>query len=259
MGFLLPAGSGFVDLTIPWLTLAGGDCEPGYLTKLGPITPAQASYLALLAAADPAVDWRVVLTDKIGRAVAVTRVRRRRRPSRAGPSEAAHSDHRCSLVRQVTVTISMDDLATAAAAGADRAKDANLAAVLTAVTVAAGEAASRAAGQAAVDAAAGGCAHARASLAYQPPPGLREFVAVRDLTCRFPTCRQPAWRCDLDHTRPYDQDGLTCSCNLGGLCRYHHKLKQHPRWRLDQAQPGIFTWTTPVGRAYTTGPDTHAA
>jgi hypothetical protein len=265
MGFLLPVGSGFVDLAIPWLTLVGRAGEPGYLTRLGPVTPAQASYLALLAAADPAVDWRVVLTDEAGRAVAVTRARLRRRPARAGPAEPGRSDHRSSLVRQVTVTLSLDDLALAAAGGAQwaggarRVGDGNLAAVLAAILAAAGEAVGRATGQAAADAAAGGCAHARASLAYQPPPGLREFVAVRDLTCRFPTCRQPAWRCDLDHTEPYDQDGLTCSCNLGGLCRYHHKLKQHPRWRLIQPNPGTFAWITPTGRTYVIGPDSHAA
>ena len=60
---LQPAGSGFLDLRLHWLTLAHGGPEPGYLTRLGPITPAQASYLALLAAADPAVEWRAVVTD----------------------------------------------------------------------------------------------------------------------------------------------------------------------------------------------------
>jgi hypothetical protein len=80
---------------------------------------------------------------------------------------------------------------------------------------------------------------------------------VRDLTCRFPSCRQPAWRGDLDHTRPYDQGGLTCGCNLGGLCRRHHMLKQHPDWRLTQSQPGIFQWTTPTGRRYAVTPEIH--
>jgi hypothetical protein len=46
---------------------------------------------------------------------------------------------------------------------------------------------------------------------------------------------------------------------LGCLCRYHHKLKQHARWRLDQSTPGTFTWTTPTGRTYTVKPDPQAA
>jgi hypothetical protein len=82
---------------------------------------------------------------------------------------------------------------------------------------------------------------------------------ARDLTCRFPFCGQPAWRGDLDHTQPWDSGGLTCSCNLGGLCRHHHQLKQHPRWYLAQARPGTFQWITPAGRAYVRGPARYAA
>jgi hypothetical protein len=108
-------------------------------------------------------------------------------------------------------------------------------------------------------AAAGGCAHTTATPAYRPPPRLKEYIAARDLTCRFPRCRQPAWRGDLDHTIPYDNGGKTCRCNLGGLCRTHHILKHHPDWKLRQIAPGIFAWTTPAGRTYTTTPDTHAA
>jgi hypothetical protein len=77
------------------------------------------------------------------------------------------------------------------------------------------------------------------------------------VTCRSAVCRQPAWRADLDHTRPYDQHGRTCTCNLGGGCRRDHQLKQHPRWKLEQDRPGFFTWITPAGRTYPVGPDTH--
>jgi hypothetical protein len=82
-------------------------------------------------------------------------------------------------------------------------------------------------------------------------------VIARDVTCRNPACRQPAWRADLDHTLAYEDHGRTCSCNLGGACRRDHQLKQHPRWNLEQTRPGEFTWTTPAGRTYATGPDTH--
>ncbi len=85
---LQPAGSGFLDLRLHWLTLTRGGPEPGYLTRLGPITPAQASYLALLAAADPAAEWRAVVTDPDGRVIAVTRIRTRRAPSRTRPGPA---------------------------------------------------------------------------------------------------------------------------------------------------------------------------
>jgi hypothetical protein len=113
--------------------------------------------------------------------------------------------------------------------------------------------------QAVVDAEAGGCAHGQASPSYQPPPRLREFVTARDVTCRFPTCRQPVWRCDLDHSVPFDKGGKTCSCNLGGLCRFHHQIKQLSGWQLVQPAPGTFAWLTPSGRAYYIEPDRHAA
>jgi hypothetical protein len=63
--------------------------------------------------------------------------------------------------------------------------------------------------------AADGCAHTQATSAYRPTRNLWEYVTAWDLTCRFGTCRQPATRCDLDHTIPFDQGGHTCSCNLG--------------------------------------------
>ena len=63
------------------------------------------------------------------------------------------------------------------------------------------------------------------------------------------------WRCDDDHTIPYDQGGRTCECNLHPLCRQHHQTKQAEGWHLDQPQPGVLTWTTPSGRRYTTTPE----
>jgi len=36
-------------------------------------------------------------------------------------------------------------------------------------------------------------------------------------------------------------------------CRHEHRLKQDPRWKVEQHPDGTFTWTTPSGRTYTTG------
>ncbi len=101
----------------------------------------------------------------------------------------------------------------------------------------------------------GACAHPRQAAAYRPPGKLRELVTVRHRTCAFPGCRRPARRCDLDHTRPFDQGGKTCECNLEPLCRAHHKAKQAPGWHLTQAEPGVLTWITPHGREYTVVPE----
>ena len=124
---------------------------------------------------------------------------------------------------------------------------------------AADRAAARARAAAAADAAAGGCAHTLASPGYRPPPRLRDYITARDRTCRNPRCRQPAWRGDLDHTIPFDDGGLTCSCNLGAFCRTDHLLKHHPGWKVRQTAPGTFSWTTPSGRTFTTTPDTYPA
>ncbi|HET9894387.1 MAG TPA: DUF222 domain-containing protein [Streptosporangiaceae bacterium] len=261
MGHLVPAGGGFLGLTAPWSTLTGQSTEPGSVGRLGAVTPAQASYLAHLAARDPGVDWRVIVTGPDGQATAAGAVRRRH--PRAGPAppvppSARQRPGQCGLIRRVTVTVTRKDLAAAQESGG-QADDGGLPAKLAQVLAAAHRAADHATQIAADNSAEAGCAHSEATDAYRPPPRLAEFIAARDVTCRFPTCRQPAARCDIDHTRPYDQHGKTCSCNLGELCRYHHELKQHPRWRLTQPQPGVFTWITPAGRTYTTVPDSHAA
>ncbi len=128
--------------------------------------------------------------------------------------------------------------------------------VLGAAANAARRAADRLEGSVAADAAIGGqCAHTMSSASYRPPPRLREYVGARDVTCRSVTCGQPAWRGDLDHTVPWHSGGITCSCDLGALCRTHHKIKQLPGWRLEQGRPGYFTWTTPAGQVYDIGPD----
>ena len=242
---------GLLDVTLPWAALAGLSAAPGLLGRIGPVTAAQARQLVVAADTDPAAQWRIIVTNPAGQAITVTRIRRRSRagpgPARDGPPSGA------GLVGRVTLTISQDTIISHphAAGGPDPPPIA--AAALRAATTAL----NRALAQAAADAAAGGCAHHAQSGSYRPPPRLREHVTARDITCRNPTCRQPAWRADLDHTRPWDEGGRTCSCNLGGACRRDHQLKQHPRWKLEQTRPGEFAWTTPAGRTYTARPDAH--
>jgi hypothetical protein len=89
---------------------------------------------------------------------------------------------------------------------------------------------------------------------YAPPAALAEHVRVRDRTCRFPGCRLPAERCDLDHLCRYP-DGPTSRCNLCAECRHHHRLKHEAGWQVhgDPDLPATLTWTTPAGHSYTTG------
>jgi Domain of unknown function (DUF222) len=265
----VPGATGLLDLALPWATLAGTAAEPGWLSRLGPITPLQARGLADLAAADPATQWRIIVTGSGGQAIATTRISRPGPGQRAGPGRDARLGQRegpgqavgGGLVSRVTLIIpeavlGRDPPGKAAAVDLAGVPE-ETAAMLAAALRAAARASARAAAATAADAAAGGCAHLAASTAYRPPPTLRDHVAARDLTCRFPTCRQPAWRGDLDHTIPHQQGGMTCGCNLGGLCRAHHLVKQHPGWTLRQPAPGIFAWTTPAGHTYTVTPDTY--
>jgi len=85
---------------------------------------------------------------------------------------------------------------------------------------------------------------------YRPPAELADLVRARDGTCVMPTCGARAQYCDLDHTVPFEHGGATAPGNLGALCRHHHLLKTHAGWRLEQPEPGEFTWTTPTGRVW---------
>jgi Domain of unknown function (DUF222) len=271
-GLARPAGPvdgrpapGLLDAVVPWATLAGFADRSGTLGRIGPITAAQARLLARAAEHDPAAQWRVIVTNPAGQAIAVTRIRRPRprvRPGR-GTSPARDGPQQAGLVGRLTVTITDDTIAAAGyAAGPGPPARSGPGAgppggIADAALRAAARALQEARAQEAADAAAGGCAHAGQSPGYRPQPQLREYIIARDVTCRSPVCRQPAWRADLDHTRPYGQHGRTCRCNLGGGCRRDHQLKQHPRWKLEQTRPGHFTWTTPAGRTYTVGPDTY--
>jgi hypothetical protein len=88
---------------------------------------------------------------------------------------------------------------------------------------------------------------------YRPPAALATLIRGRDRTCRFPGCRQPTHRCDLDHTIPYPH-GPTDPDNLPSLCRHHHRLKHQTQWTVSQHPGGRLTWTSPTGRTYTTRP-----
>jgi hypothetical protein len=98
----------------------------------------------------------------------------------------------------------------------------------------------------------GTCSHSRRSASYTLPAALRHLVEIRQRTCFAPGCRRPAARCDMDHTIPFDQGGITCECNTAPGCRRHHRCKQLPGWHVTQNPPGVMTWRLPGGRIYQT-------
>ena len=98
----------------------------------------------------------------------------------------------------------------------------------------------------------GTCDHRNEEPGYKPSRLLRHLTGARTVRCTAPGCRRPAAQCDFDHTLAYEAGGRTCECNLGPLCRRHHRCKQSRGWALEQPSPGIMIWTTPSGRQYST-------
>ncbi len=88
---------------------------------------------------------------------------------------------------------------------------------------------------------------------YRPSAELARAVVDRDRTCRFPGCRVPAARCDIDHVEPFDPDRparwQTVEQNLQALCRHHHRLKTHGGWCVSRDPvSGATLWRSPTGR-----------
>ncbi|WP_431865537.1 DUF222 domain-containing protein [Microbacterium paraoxydans] len=92
--------------------------------------------------------------------------------------------------------------------------------------------------------------------AYSPTESMRRLLRARDQHCRFPGCRQPVHRCDVDHTWDHAKGGPTRVDNLAHLCRGHHVLK-HPdipepqRWTVRQRPGGVLEWRSPLGAVHT--------
>jgi hypothetical protein len=90
---------------------------------------------------------------------------------------------------------------------------------------------------------------------YRPSAELRRSLQVRDAHCRFPGCRMPTSRCDIDHTHDAAFGGDTVGDNLAHLCRRHHTLKHASRWAVRQVGGGLLEWTSPTGRVYIDTPE----
>jgi len=83
-----------------------------------------------------------------------------------------------------------------------------------------------------------------------PTQRLRRHTQQRDRVCKGPGCRRPATRSDYDHTAEYQHFGPTVRANSGSLCAHDHNLKTKGGWELDQPEPGVFIWYTPLGQIH---------
>jgi Domain of unknown function (DUF222) len=236
-------------LSVPWRTLAGRCDEPGQLTRMGAVTAGVARELAQAAATDATCEWRVIVTDAGGQVITVSRIRSPGR-TRGGSGDPP----RPGVLGRITVTVPITLLAEPSPA--DGLAHSTLNTALRGILGAARDAT---AGEGTSDNPASSCTHEAAVPGYRIPDRMRAVIEARDQDCGFPICRRPAAQCDLDHTVPYDQGGLTCTCNLSGECRRHHRMKGLTRWRLRQPGPGTLSWTAPSGLTWTVTPKPHAA
>ena len=88
-----------------------------------------------------------------------------------------------------------------------------------------------------------------------PSADQKRKLLVRDEHCRWPGCRTPGYRCDIDHTVAVEAGGPTSMNNLGFLCRHHHTLKHHGGWAVRQADGAVYEFTSPTGRVTYTKPE----
>jgi hypothetical protein len=230
------ASAGFaarITLTAPLATLAGLADRPGELGGLGPVDPWLARDLAAAAAANPRTTWCLTVTDGQGHAVAhgCARPEPKSRRTRAGPGPPPDGTG-------FTFTLAGRDgppggyrtwRLTTPGDGPD------LIITIDPVTT-------------------DPCEHRFEAKGHDPGVTLRHLSQVRHATCTSPVCRRPAAQCDVEHNTAYEAGGRTCLCNTGPKCRHDHRLKQRPRWKVEQLPDGTFRWTTPAGRSYDTEP-----
>ena len=225
-----PAGfASRVTLTAPLATLTRLADRPGELAGLGPVDPWLARDLATAAARNPKTTWCVTVTDDQGHAVGhgCARPEPKRHRQRAGPGPPGFSFTPASrdgppggygTWRLRTPGPGPDLIVTIDPLTTDP------------------------------------CDHRHQAKGHDPGVKLRHLSQVRHTTCTSPICRRPAARCDHEHNTAYEAGGRTCLCNTGPKCRHDHRLKQHPKWKVDQLPDGTFRWTAPAGRTYTTEP-----
>ena len=95
------------------------------------------------------------------------------------------------------------------------------------------------------------------SRAKRFPEALREFLVLRDQTCRTPWCDAPVRH--GDHVVPHAQGGPTSAANGQGLCEACNYTKEAPGWaarpthdsRAGRHQVEI---STPTGHRYRSRP-----
>jgi hypothetical protein len=258
----IPAGfAGRNHLTTPLGTLLGLADRPGELHGLGPVDPWQARDLACASAANPKTTWCLTVTDTRGRPIGHACARPEPEPRGHTTSQARTGNQ--ARARSPDQTGNQPDRPPPGGTGPPGTTSTGFTLTPAGPGPPGGYGTWRfttgVPGQRAwiIDIhpiPAGDCDHRYQATGHDPGVKLRHLTQIRHATCTAPMCRRPSGRADFEHNTPYEAGGRTCLCNGGPKCRHDHQLKQDPRWKVEQHPDGTFTWTTPAGRQYTTGP-----
>jgi hypothetical protein len=244
----VPTGfAGRINLTVPLATLLGLAERPGEIPGIGPIDPALARDLTDAAARHSKTTWCLTVTDERGHAIGhgcarpepKNHARRRDKPDKHGPPDGRDPPRETvdgpgfafTDTGQQGPPGGYGSWRLSTGVGGQR----DLLVALDPIAI-------------------DECDHRFEAKGHDPGVKLRHLAEIRHATCTGPGCRRPSTQADFEHNIPYEAGGRSCLCNGGPKCRHDHRLKQHPRWKVEQLTPATFRWTTPSGRQYVTEP-----
>jgi hypothetical protein len=228
-----------IHLTIPASTLTRNAGRPGILRGTGPVDPDLARDIAAAAARHPKTRYEFTITGPDGRPVAhgcgtpaPGEPARRRTPGKPGTSDPPPGTPGPAPPR-----FELIDRGPPGSYGTWRYTHGSREIIIEFEDLA------------------GECDHKHQAAGHDPGRHLRHLTGVLHQTCTHPACRRPEAQSDFEHSRPYDQGGITCLCQCGPVCRSDHRDKQRPGWKLQGAGTrGWFRWTLPSGRTYLSKP-----
>ena len=94
--------------------------------------------------------------------------------------------------------------------------------------------------------------------AYEIPDRHRRAVRLMTPFDVFPFANATSETMQIDHTVPYDEGrdprgsppGQSRIGNYGPMTAFHHRVKTHGGWQVQQPFPGIYVWRDPHGGTY---------
>ena len=85
---------------------------------------------------------------------------------------------------------------------------------------------------------------------YEIPDRHRQAVHLMTPADTFPFASDLSRNKQVDHTVPYDNDGVSGVGNYGPMTTRHHRIKTRGGWQVQQPFPGIYVWRDPHGAYY---------